>query len=150
MPDTVRTPDEKARLKRRRLRLAGLGFLVLATGVLAALEAWPFNLQPPPAPRQEPSLWHLLLEDRLTLGFVRLGLVAASLYGIVSVLGLVSDRRWLQRFAGLTADDPETVEELKGEVDQLTQERDEALAQRDEYFEMLEEATADEGGGDGA
>lgn len=137
--------------------MVGLAGLAVILAVLAWRRAWPFNLDPPDAPPGRPSVWHLLLEDRVTIGLARLAIASGCVFAVISVTGLVSEKRWIRKFAGLSADDPETLEQLQGQLQTVTQERDEALclrdealAQRDDYRQRLRECEESfrRGGGD--
>lgn len=72
--------------------------------VLALVRAWPFGSRPPPV--TVPSIMLLLLNDRLTVGFLRLALVALALFVIGSVPALIVADRWLVGFgaSGVVAD----------------------------------------------
>ena len=48
-------------------------------------------------------------------------------------------KRWLQGFLGISVDDPETVADLKSQIDVFTDQRDEASLQRDAYRDRVEE-----------
>jgi hypothetical protein len=115
--------------------------LVAVTILLASNGWWPFDTSAPKLPKNSPSFWQLLLGDRLTLGFVRLGVVMLAVFVIASVPALVVGGRWLKGLgtSGLTADDAavvagaldKTKEELERatkELEAVKKERDEALA----------------------
>lgn len=55
---------------------------------------------------KEPSLWFFLLSDSVTLGFVRLGVIAVAVYAIASIPALIMGGRWVKAFglSGVTAD----------------------------------------------
>lgn len=122
-------------------------FLVLVgIGVLISLRAWPFDARPSKVP---PTWWGLLLGDRLTVGFVRLAAVALCVWVTVSAIELIRERRWVKTMPpGLTAEDVSsvdaTVEDLKSQLREVTNQRDEAVAQRDELWEMVELETSRE------
>lgn len=111
----------------------GLG----AAGLIALAVAWPwwpFNsdsqkLSP------DPSIWQLLLSDRVTLGFVRAGIAALVLYLAVSIPALVAGGRWMRAFgtSGLTADDASytrrTVADLEAKLDEVTKQLNDSLAE---------------------
>ena len=130
-PSSVAT---KWAIAQRRVALA----LVFLAILLAAGRAWPFDASPP---REHASLWQLLLADRLTLGFVRLALVAVALFVVASVPALIMGGRWLKTFgtSGLTADEAVDTTaaltrarlELAGvreELEAVKKERDQAVA----------------------
>jgi hypothetical protein len=95
------------RITRRVLQLSIALVLVAASILLAALRGWPFGASPPRLAETKPSLWQLLLADRVTLGFVRLAIVLASVFVVASVPALIVGGRWLRGFGagGVTADD---------------------------------------------
>lgn len=140
----LETPSEKKARRRRNagrvFRLGGalvVGVLLL---ILAVKNAWPFNHPAPGAPPRNPTLWQYLLEDRFTLGLARLALSAGAIYGVLSVLGLIAQNRWLRNFLGLKVDDPGTVKDLKAKLDQTIDQRDEALAALQDAKDQLGEA----------
>jgi hypothetical protein len=118
------SPSSAARTSAIAQRRVALALVFLAI-LLAVSRAWPFDASPP---REHASLWQLLLADRLTLGFVRLALVAAALFLVASVPALVMGGRWLKvvGISGLTADDASDVTtelaESRREVDRLRKE----------------------------
>ncbi|HYZ75946.1 MAG TPA: hypothetical protein VE596_01105 [Gaiellaceae bacterium] len=64
--------------------------------LLAAVRGSPFGASASRVAETKPSLWQLLLTDRVTLGFVRLGLVLASVFVVASVPALIVGGRWLR------------------------------------------------------
>jgi hypothetical protein len=111
---------------------------VVLAGVIvdAALRGWPFQSAAKPlSDYQDPTLWQLLLSDRLTVGFVRLAFVALVLFVVASVPALVVAGRWLRTFgtSGLGADDAEagakTIKELEGELALTTKKLEAATAE---------------------
>src|SRR6266540_1136438 len=70
-------------LKLMQWVLALLTLAVVLT--LASSHHWPFVAGLDASKYEHPTLWQLLLADRLTLGSVRLALFALGLYVIVSV-----------------------------------------------------------------
>lgn len=129
--------------------LAALTVLV-AVGIDAAWGGWPFQSHPKPlGAYKDPTVWQLLLSDRLTVGFVRLAFIGLVLYIVVSVPALVVAGRWLKGFgtSGLTADDAhdaaKTISRLQTELD-LTTRKLEAVnaqvAQLTEQRDALREA----------
>ena len=140
----VETRPEKTARKRREwgriLRVGGAIIVVLLVTILALAKVWPFDHAPPKVDRTNPTVWQLLLDDRVTLGLARLALAAGALFGILSVLGLVAQNRWLRNFLGLKVDDPGTVSDLKAQLDRMRDERDEARAERDEALDQRDAA----------
>jgi hypothetical protein len=115
--------------------------LVAVTILLAANGWWPFDTSPPELPKRRPSFWQFLLADRLTLGFVRLGVVMLALFVVASVPALIAGGRWLKGAgtSGLTADDAigatealvrmeEKLERTTNDLETLKRQRDSALA----------------------
>ena len=115
--------------------------LVAVTILLASSGWWPFDISAPKLPKNKPSFWQLLLADRLTLGFVRLGVVMLAVFVIASIPALVVGGRWLKGLGtgGFAADEAavvagaldeanEELERTRKELEAVTRERDEALA----------------------
>jgi hypothetical protein len=68
-------------------RLVG-GAAVIGLVILAVGKWWPFNAHPQTLRAySSPTLWQLVLSDRLTLGFVRAAIALAVVYGLVAVTG---------------------------------------------------------------
>jgi hypothetical protein len=117
--------------------LAGLA--TTAALILAAYERWwPFDAQPRIMKSYaKPSVWQLLLSDRLTLGFLRAGLIGLMVYIVVSVVALFLGGRWLRAFgtSGLTADDAQSakqvVADLNAKLEDVTAKLNEAANQAD-------------------
>jgi hypothetical protein len=110
--------------------LLGIAALVCA----AWLSWWPFNAHPQPVQAyRRPSIWQLLLSDRLTLGFARALILGLSVYVAGSVVALMVARRWLRGAGGLSADDAESasriVKALEGANEDLTNQLARATAQ---------------------
>jgi hypothetical protein len=118
-----------------------LSALALVAGAVAAASQgwWPFDTTPP-ALNARPSFWQLLLADRLTLGFVRLGVVMLAVFVIASVPALVAGGRWLKGLgtSGLTADDAvgatTALVELKEELTRTAKDLETLKRQRDAAF----------------
>jgi hypothetical protein len=109
-------------------------------------EWWPFDADPRRFERRaDPSVWQLLLGDRVALGAARLGVLALTVFVVVSVPALIVTGRWLKAFGagGVSveaADVSATIRALKDETHdlrdrlkgaerqarRLTRERDEA------------------------
>jgi hypothetical protein len=78
------------------------------------------------------SIWAKVAEERTTLGVIRLAIVAAAIYVVVSVPALIAGRRWLNRIGptGVAVDDAnseQTISELREDLRRMTAERDWAL-----------------------
>ncbi len=88
----------------RQVAAAAGAFVVMS--LLAHRAQWPFHQRPIDL-GESPSLWEVLLNDRLTLGLLRAGLAAIVTYVVVSVPALVVGGRWMKGLttAGMTADD---------------------------------------------
>jgi hypothetical protein len=122
--------------------------VVLAAVVVdAAWRHWPFQSEPKPlAGYEHPTLWQLLLSDRLTVGFVRLAFVALVLFVVASVPALVVAGRWLKTFgtSGLGADDAQdaakAISELRRKLALTTQKLDAANAQVERLTEQRDVA----------
>ena len=134
MISTRRRAANNSALTRKRARgrqwiAAGL---TLSFAVLAALlQWWPFDTKPPSLPvGKPPSLAQFFLQDRLTLGFVRLAIAFLTVFVVISIPALVVDGRWIKGFGtgGLPVDDPEgTADELRARLMNTFAERDEAI-----------------------
>lgn len=76
---------------------------VVVIGGIAAADLWVFRSSTDPT---VDSFWKMLSSDRATGGFVRVAIVALSLYVVVSVVALVAGGRWLKAFSpgGLETD----------------------------------------------
>jgi hypothetical protein len=146
--ETTQTKEQQKHRNPWPLLERGGAFVGIALLGLAAWRVWwPFNTHPNPANSyRKPSIWQLLLSDRLTLGFARALILALAVYVAGSVVALMIARRWLRAFGtgGVSADDAEsanrTIEAFKGmnqelanefarataQIDRVTQERDQA------------------------
>lgn len=125
-------------LKERQLGVAAV--CILAAIVLVHAERWPFRrLHNHPAGRTAHSFTGAILTDRITLGFLRLAIVAFALFVFVSVPALMLAGRWAKGIgtAGVTVDDAEqakeSLKELQGEIDTLTVQLDRVTSERDRY-----------------
>jgi hypothetical protein len=129
------------RITQRVLQLSVALALVAVSILLSAVRGWPFGASPPRLAATKPSLWQLLLADRVTLGFVRLGLVLASVFVVASVPALIVGGRWLRGIgtSGLSADDGADANvtlghlvaafgTMQAELEVVRRERDAALA----------------------
>ncbi len=88
----------------------------VAAGLLTLLAGlggtWPFHSRPAPVERfDHPSAWQYFFSDTTTLGFVRLAIVVASVFIIVSVVALLVAGRWMSGFGGLSVDEKESSRE---------------------------------------
>ena len=126
-------------ISRRRAEIA----LLLVAGIvilLARREAWPFNAELPIG-TPDSSVWSVLIRDRLTLGFVRLALLASALYVVGSIAVRSAHNQWLTKLGPTEVGRAEldraaqTIDDLQTLVSQLTEERD-------GYRSLLEEETA--------
>lgn len=119
-------------MSERTRQQIGAAIVLVATVAFAVWRIWPFDAKPIPF-GSDPSLWQLILSDRITLGFLRLALIALGAFVATSVVALAIAGRWLKGFGtdGLTADDADKAEssiaDLEEQVEELTDERDEAL-----------------------
>lgn len=124
-------------------------FAIALTAVLAYSQTGPFN-EAPPTLGQEPSLWRLLLSERLTLGFVRLALAAGAVFLLTSIFVLVANNRWIVKLSATEVSTEEldrareTIRKYEEQVEQLTRERDEYRSLV-EYRDMVEMETAPDG-----
>lgn len=101
---------------------------------LALFNRWPFDDSQPAvlASVKDPSIWQFLFSDRITLGLVRLAVMALGLYVVASIPALMVGARWLRGIGPGTADPapaslPEATRALQTQIEKLTRERDEAL-----------------------
>ncbi len=115
---------------------------VLLTAILAGTGHWPFN-ETTPKLGDDPSLWRLLLSERLTLGFVRLALAAGSAFLLASIFVLAVNNRWIVKLSPTEVTTEQldeanrTIREYEEQVKQLTIERDD-YRQLVEYRDMVE------------
>lgn len=132
----------------KRLSWALTATVVVVAAVLAWTSTWPFDERPPPLDA-EPSLWQLLLADRVTIGFVRLAFVALSVWVASAVPVFVLSGRWPTRFAwlGTERDDAaDAVARLTAEVADLKRQRDEYRRVAEEYRQMVDVETQPDDG----
>ena len=98
----------------------------------AAFDWWPFDNAPPILPKDKPpSVAQFFLQDRLTLGFMRLAIVVLALFILASVPAHIVAGRWIRSFGreGLPVDEQQTGEALQtlwNRLEAVTRERDEA------------------------
>src|SRR6266508_4904512 len=98
-----------------RQRLAATVILGGVTWLAVSASHWPFQDDPAAVTSvQRPSFWNYLLADRVTLGFVRLGIVALAVFLLLSTVALALAARWLKGFgtAGMAADDADLADAL--------------------------------------
>lgn len=114
---------------------------ILTSIALVEAERWPFHrLHNHPGGRSAHSFTGAILTDRITLGFLRLAIVAFALFVFVSVPALMLAGRWAKGIGtgGITVDEAAEVtkslkelqrenDTLTGQLDRVTQERDRAL-----------------------
>lgn len=137
-------------MRRIRLRPVQWGVAAVTLGGITwlAVDAshWPFDDQRAPDTLDaiaKPSIWDYLLADRVTVGFVRLGIVALAAFVIVSVPALLVAGRWLKALGtgGLTADEAtETssrIDVLEEKLDRATEKVDEVTKERDEARKLV-------------
>ncbi len=137
--------------KRKGFQALGGAAALVAIFVLWDKETWPFNTSPASL-GAKPSLTNYLLADNVTLGFVRLAIVALGAYVIVSAPALMIGGRWLKGFGtgGISVDDAEVedtrdeseaaLKQLRRAVDTLTEERDSALELVDSFIDQMSRA----------
>jgi hypothetical protein len=138
---------------RAREGLAALAAFGLILG-LAVGGAWPFNGRPTTESQvASPSVMQFLMGDRITLGVVRLLLLALSTFAILSLAAFLVRGRWLKGLSskGWDVDERqetfESIDELKAQIRELTWERDEALRGWAESIEEGQETIEKAGGG---
>lgn len=87
----------------RNIPLVSALLAVVVIGGIAAAGLWVFRT---PTDSTVDSFWKILSSDRAAAGFVRVAIVALSLYVVISVVALVAGGRWLKAFnaRGLEAD----------------------------------------------
>ena len=110
--------------------------------LLARYKVWPFGT-PPADLGRNPSVFEILLNDRILMGFVRLGIIAVVSYVIVSIPALVIARRWMNRLttAGFTADDAKEVVVPAQDADRTIEELQESLrSMREAYQDEVRQA----------
>lgn len=135
-------------MKNRQL-LAAVTTLILMCALILSGK-WPFHQDPVPL-GQGPSIWEILLNDRISLGFIRAGLAALVTYAVISVPALVVAGRWMKGLttAGLTADDAETadrhIEELEQDLQETLEELEDQVRENDILSELLLELDAERG-----
>jgi peptidoglycan hydrolase CwlO-like protein len=114
---------------------------------LAVAGVWPFSGNPRSSGSYlHPTIWQLLLGDRITLGVVRLALFVIVLYVAASVPALAVAGRWMKGFgtSGVTADEAQdarkSLAELERKVRTLSSELDDATSQIDQLTAERNEA----------
>jgi hypothetical protein len=123
-------------LKERQLGLAAVCSIVAL--LLVHADRWPFRrLHNHPGGQTAHSFTGAILTDRITLGFLRLAIVAFALFVFVSVPALMLAGRWAKGIgtAGVTVDDAaeatKSLKELQGEIDTLTVQLDRVTEERE-------------------
>jgi len=133
--------------ERRAQRVAALAILGLVAGLIAS-RTWLFDGHPHTiAHYQHPTIWQLLLADRIMVGFAHLAIIALVVYIVISVPALAIAGRWLKGFGtSLTSDDVVTqdadssIKTLQAKIRELTEELDDAENQIDVLTAEREEA----------
>ena len=98
----------RVKLKRPYFRQRAVQFVAAAllalTGIVLAVAGGGLFASSPGKSR---SLWQLILDDRATLGFVRLAVLTMSLYVVSSIGALAVGGRWLRSISttGIEADE---------------------------------------------
>jgi len=113
----------------------------------------PYTLNPKIDP--SPSIWQLLLSDRVTLGFGRIALAAIGLFVLASLAALSSTGRWINSLFGARTDPAKERKRTKAitdstiEISRLkddVQQRDKIIgsmqARLDQYEKARQEALA--------
>jgi hypothetical protein len=67
-----------------------------------------------------PSIWQLLLSDRTTLGFARIGIGAVGLFVLASLAALAVTGRWINSMFGARTDPAVQKKKTKAMVDSAT------------------------------
>lgn len=105
---------------------------------LAAAGATPFESPPPElVAAKEPSLWFFLLSDRLTLGFIRIGLIMVAIYAAASIPALIVGGRWIKTFGTSVSADDAVKDEAKDAIARLTKAVQDMKQQRDRARQEL-------------
>ena len=125
-------------LKERQLAVAAAGILVSLALIYS--DRWPFHrLHNHPNGRAPTSFTGAILNDRITLGYLRLGIVAFAAFVFVSVPALVVAGRWAKGIgtSGITVDEAEeakeSLKELQAEIDTIRGQLDRVTDQRDSF-----------------
>lgn len=134
-------------MTRREWLQLGVGLAAIGVVIVASVyRLGPFAaIAPELIAGKEPSLWFFLLSDPLTLGFLRVGLIALAVYAIASIPALVVGGRWIKSFgaSGLSADDAreakESIAQLTTALNNVKRERDIARAALRSAKELLSE-----------
>jgi hypothetical protein len=118
------------RILSRRGQWLAAGFAILTASLIAVSGSWVFRSRAVGSP--DASLWRFLFVDGSTAGFVRLALIAISLYAIGSVAALVVGGRWMKALGagGFHADEAR-------ESDQIIAELNARLEAHEEQIEFL-------------
>lgn len=130
--------------------------------LLARSRVWPFGT-PAPDLGEQPSIFEVLLNDRVMIGIIRAAIVAVAGYVVLSVPALVVDRRWMKGLgsSGLAADEvrrgdrsiqelQETLADTQRQLDDQVRENDLLAGLLLEYeAEQEDDSASEEGGADG-
>lgn len=121
--------------------------------MLARYHVWPFGTRPPDLGK-EPSILEVVLNDRVVIGFLRVGVVTIVGYVVVSVPALILDRRWMKGLgtAGVSFDDARradrSMEELQQELRETQRELEDQVTRTDLAEQLLWELQSDVPTGD--
>ena len=123
------------------MKIREIAQLAAAIAVLVGLAvagAAPFESPTPElVAAKEPSLWFFLLSDRLTLGFVRVGLIMVAIYAAASIPALVVGGRWIKSFGTSVSADDAVKDEAKDTIAKLTKALQDMKQQRDRARQEL-------------
>jgi hypothetical protein len=106
-----------------RTSAAVTGLLIVAAA-MAIVDLWVFA-----APDRPGSVWNLIVEDRWTLGFVRLAVLVGSAYVATSAVAHIANGRWIRALStsGVEVERSDVdlrIQELETQVDDLLRQRD--------------------------
>ena len=128
-----------------------------AAGALAAIgfgfaDGLVWHRLPLDAKAGDPSVWQILFGSPIVLGFVRVSIVALSIYLFASMVALATSGRWITRVGTVGMEVGETLRKCDSEIHALQQtvmalraERDAALVQAREAIEIAEQVLGDDG-----
>lgn len=112
-----------------------LGLVVLAAlvaaGVLAVVQIYPHKLTTP----KNPSFVDNVLDSRIVVLLIRIALIFAAGYIVISVVGLILGRRWLSELGPFKASEP--IERLEKGAEALETNLAEALKAIEDLEERL-------------
>lgn len=115
-----------AKVIARRGQWLAAGLAIFIASLIAGTGTWVFRAKATTAP--DSSTWQVLFSDSSTTGFVRLAVIAVSLYAIGSVAALVAGGRWMKALGagGFHADEARASDQTIAELNA----RSEALAEQ--------------------